>query len=239
MATRRTSWSAPITGEPNRIAPAQDGPAEAGPFFFCAVRSRKPEDPRRQKQHLTEDQVGQMQYLSFDHTFVTSSFLGADARYPRLLRGCGNGKLTPDRFRAATANQNTLFQPDSFDVGWAGSLSGSCLVPSGNGSGVIRCPQPCRGACRETIAAHRRSARSRTCRGRLGSSICDRRKTIVLSAKRRFVGALTGKGLGGSKSTISTKWLKPDASWLVLLRARHASAHSNQWRLTGADVGVE
>ena len=103
MATRRTSWSAPITGEPNRIAPAQDGPAEAGPFFFCAVRSRKPEDPRRQKQHLTEDQVGQMQYLSFDHTFVTSSFLGADARYPRLLRGCGNGKLTPDRFRAATA----------------------------------------------------------------------------------------------------------------------------------------
>ena len=85
MATRRTSWSAPITGEPNRIAPAQDGPAEAGPFFFCAVRSRKPEDPRRQKQHLTEDQVGQMQYLSFDHTFVTSSFLGADASYPRLL----------------------------------------------------------------------------------------------------------------------------------------------------------
>jgi len=194
MATRRTSWSAPITGEPNRIAPAQDGPAEAGPFFFCAVRSRKPEDPRRQKQHLTEDQVGQMQYLSFDHTFVTSSFLGADARYPRLLRGCGNGKLTPDRFRAATANQNTLFQPDSFDVGWAGSLSGSCLVPSGNGSGVIRCPQPCRGACRDTIAAHRRSARSRTCRGRLGSSICDRRKTICALRKTKIRWRINRKG---------------------------------------------
>src|SRR5437868_297321 len=62
-------------------------------------------------------------------------------------------------------------------------------------------------------------------------------RPFVLSAKRRFVGALTGKGLGGSKSKISTKRRKPDASWLVLLRARHASARPNQWRLTGAEVG--
>jgi len=83
-------------------------------------------------------------------------------------------------------DQNARFQPGRFDVGWAGSLSGGWVVPSGDGSCVPRCAKPGRGtACRETTAAHRRSARSRTCRGRLGSSICAFRKTICASAKRK------------------------------------------------------
>ena len=43
-------------------------------------------------------------------------------------------------------------------------------------------------------------------------------KPFVPPQKGRLVGALTGQRVDGSKSKISTKGLKPDASWPVFLR---------------------